>query len=54
MVTVENVSEGRPVMRGVLVPHPAPGGVLVIRARGGAPYGAPVNGGAGDCRIAVP
>jgi hypothetical protein len=54
VVTVENVSEGRPVMRGVLVPRPAPGGALVVRSRGGAPYGAPVNGGAGDCRIAVP
>ena len=34
---VENVSEGRPVMRGVWCPILLPGGALVVRARGARP-----------------
>ncbi len=45
VLVVENVQEGRPVMRGALAVRPGPGGAIVIRARQGAPYG--------PCRIPV-
>src|SRR6266542_3751698 len=41
VVIVENVREGRPVVHGALVGPPGGTGSLVIRARRGAPYGAP-------------
>jgi hypothetical protein len=53
VLVVENVKEGRPVMRGALVAAPAGKGSLVVRARRGAPYGAPANGGPGPCRVSA-
>jgi hypothetical protein len=53
VLVVENVREGRPVMHGALVAAPGGKGSLVVRARGGAPYGAPPGGGHGPCRVAV-
>ncbi len=53
VLTVENVREGRPVMRGALVARPAPGSSLVVVGKKGAPYGLPLQGGAGGCRIAM-
>jgi len=53
VVVVENVREGRPVVRGALVVPPGGKGSLVIRARRGAPYGTPAAGGSGPCRIAA-
>jgi hypothetical protein len=52
VLVVENVREGRPTMRGALVGVPGGKGTLLVRARKGAPYGAPLGGGAGPCRIA--
>jgi len=54
VVTVENVEQGRPVMRGALIVPPAPGGAIVVRSLRGAPYGAPPAGGPGPCRVATP
>jgi hypothetical protein len=51
VLVVENVKEGRPVMHGALVVAPAGTGSLLVRARRGAPYGAPPGGGAGPCRV---
>lgn len=51
VVIVENVREGRPVVHGALVGPPGGTGSLVIRARRGAPYGAPAAGGSGPCRV---
>jgi hypothetical protein len=51
IVTIETISEGRPVMHGALIEPPGPGGSLLVRALGGAPYGAPLNGGPGPCRV---
>ncbi|HKQ71867.1 MAG TPA: hypothetical protein VJT73_21130 [Polyangiaceae bacterium] len=53
VITVENVREGRPVMRGALAPRPPEGGAIVVQAPRGAPYGAPANGGPGPCRLAA-
>jgi hypothetical protein len=53
VLVIENVKEGRPVMRGALVAAPGGKGSLVVRARRGAPYGAPANGGPGPCRVAI-
>jgi hypothetical protein len=53
VLVVENVKEGRPVMHGALVAAPGGKGSLVVRARRGAPYGAPPNGGAGPCRVST-
>jgi hypothetical protein len=52
VLVVENVREGQPRMRGALVGVPGGKGTLLVRARKGAPYGAPPGGGAGPCRIA--
>jgi hypothetical protein len=51
VLTMENVRDGAPVVHGALVVPPAPGGALVIRARRGAPYGAPLAGRSGPCRL---
>jgi hypothetical protein len=51
VVVVENVREGLPTMHGALVVAPTGKGTLVVRARRGAPYGAPPSGGAGPCRV---
>jgi hypothetical protein len=51
VLIVENVKEGRPVMHGALVAPPAGKGSLLVRARRGAPYGAPPGGGPGPCRV---
>jgi hypothetical protein len=53
VLVVENVKEGRPVMRGALIAAPGGKGSLVVRARRGAPYGTPANGGPGPCRVAT-
>jgi hypothetical protein len=53
VVVVESARQGQPVMRGALAASPGPNGVLVIRGRNGAPYGAPPSGGPGPCRIAL-
>jgi hypothetical protein len=53
VVVVENVKEGRPAMHGALVVSPGGKGVLVVRARLGAPYGAPAGGGQGPCRVSL-
>jgi len=52
-LTVENVREGRPVMRGALIARPGPGSSIVVVGKKGAPYGTPPQGGTGGCRIAL-
>jgi len=51
VLVVENVRDGAPAMRGALVSPPSDKGALVVRARRGAPYGAPSAGGPGPCRL---
>jgi len=51
VLVMENVREGAPVVHGALVVPPGPAGTLIVRSRGGAPYGAPVAGGRGPCRL---
>jgi hypothetical protein len=51
VVVVENVGEGRPVMRGALTTSPGPNGAIVVRTRHGTPY--PAASGTGSCRIAL-
>jgi hypothetical protein len=51
VVVVENVREGRPIMRGALVAAPGPNGSIVVRSRHDTPY--PSASGAGGCRIAL-
>jgi hypothetical protein len=53
VLSVENVREGRPVMRGALVTRPVTGSSLVVVGKKGTPYGLPPQGGAGACRIAL-
>ncbi len=52
VLVVENVRNGAPAMRGALVSPPSDKGALIVRARKGAPYGAPSAGGSGPCRLA--
>lgn len=51
VLIVENVSEGRPIMRGALAASPGPGGGIVVRTRRDMPY--PAASGAGPCRVAL-
>ena len=53
VLVVENVREGAPTVHGALVASPSGKGTLFVRARSGAPYGAPAAGGAGPCRISL-
>jgi hypothetical protein len=53
VLSVENVREGRPVMRGALVTPPVTGSSLVVVGKKGTPYGSPPRGGAGACRVAL-
>jgi hypothetical protein len=53
VLSVENVREGKPVMRGALVARPAPGSSIVVVGKKGTPYGTPPQGGAGGCRVAM-
>jgi hypothetical protein len=52
VLSVENVPQGRPVMRGALVARPAPGSSLLVVGRKGTPYGSAPQGG-GACRVAL-
>jgi hypothetical protein len=49
VLTVENVGEGGPIMRGVIAPYPGPNASIVVRTRHDTPY--PAASGAGPCRI---
>ena len=49
VVVVENLREGRPIMRGALAASPGPNGAIAVRTRHGAPY--PAASGSGPCRI---
>ena len=51
VLVVENVGQGRPIMRGALTPSPGPNGAIVVRTRNNAPY--PAASGPGPCRIAL-
>ena len=53
VLVVENVREGLPTVHGALVAPPSGKSTLVVRARRGAPYGAPASGGSGPCRLAL-
>jgi len=53
ILTVENVREGRPVMRGALVARPAPGSSIVIVGKKGTPYSASAQGAAGGCKVSL-
>jgi hypothetical protein len=53
VLSVENVREGRPVMRGALVTKPVSGSALVVVGKKGTPYGSPAQGGPGGCRVAL-
>jgi hypothetical protein len=52
ILNVENVREGRPVMRGALVARPAPGSSIVVVGKTGTPYSASAQGAAG-CRVSL-
>jgi hypothetical protein len=51
VVVVENVREGRPIMRGVLAAPPGANGAITVRTRHDTPY--PAASGTGPCRIAL-
>jgi hypothetical protein len=51
VLVVENVGEGRPIMRGALAAPPGPNGAIAVRTRHGTPY--PAASGTGPCRIAL-
>ncbi|HMI87354.1 MAG TPA: hypothetical protein VK550_24870 [Polyangiaceae bacterium] len=51
VVVVENVSEGRPIMRGALAAWPGPNGAIVVRTRRDSAY--PAASGSQPCRIAL-
>lgn len=53
VLVVENVREGAPTVHGALVASPSGKGMLIVRARRGAPYGAPLAGGSAPCRLAL-
>jgi hypothetical protein len=53
VLVVENVRNGAPTVHGALVASPSGKSTLVVRARRGAPYGAPASGGPGPCRLAL-
>jgi len=53
VVVVEAATRGRPVARGALVKRPEQGGGITVRGRGGVPFGTPLGGGRGACRIPV-
>jgi hypothetical protein len=49
VLVVENIGEGRPMMRGALAASPGPNGAIVVRTKTGTPY--PAANGPGPCRI---
>jgi hypothetical protein len=49
VLVVENVGEGRPIMRGALAASPGPNGAIVVRTRRDTPY--PAASGTEPCRI---
>ena len=51
VLVVENLREGRPIMRGALAAWSGPNGAIVVRTRGGPPY--PSASGPEPCRIAL-
>jgi hypothetical protein len=53
ILSVENVRQGRPVMRGALVARPASASSIVVVGKKGSPYGSPPQGGGGGCRVAL-
>jgi hypothetical protein len=53
VVFVEAARGGRPVVSGAIVERPGPKGGIVIKTRGRLPFGGPLGGGRGTCRIAV-
>jgi hypothetical protein len=52
ILNVENVRQGRPVMRGALVARPAPGSSIVVVGKKGTPYSAAAQGG-GGCKVSL-
>ena len=53
VVSIEEAHEGRPTVHGALTHRPGPGGSVIFRATGGLPFGKPVDGSKGACKIAV-
>jgi hypothetical protein len=51
VLVLENVGEGRPIMRGALTASPGPNGAILVRTRRDTPY--PAASGTGPCRIAL-
>ena len=51
VLIVEDVGNGRPIMRGALTTSPGPKGAIVVRTRHDTPY--PSASGPGPCRIAL-
>jgi len=51
VLVVENLREGRPIMRGALAVWPGPNGAIVVRTRGDKAY--PAASGPEPCRVAL-
>jgi hypothetical protein len=51
VVVVEEATHGKPVARGALVKRPDPGASIAVRGLGGVPFGTPLGGGKGPCKI---
>jgi hypothetical protein len=53
VVLVEEARRGIPVAHGALVKALDPGAVIVIRGQGTVPFGTPIGGGKGECKVAI-
>lgn len=54
VIVVEEASRGRPVARGALVKKPDPsGGSIIVRGLGDVPFGTPIGGGKGPCKVPI-
>jgi hypothetical protein len=53
VVVIEEARRGIPVARGVLVKALEPGAFVIIKGRGDVPFGTPIGGGQGACRVAI-
>jgi hypothetical protein len=53
IVLVEEARRGIPVAHGALVKALDPGAVIIIRGQGAVPFGTPIGGGKGECKVAI-
>jgi hypothetical protein len=53
VILVEEARHGIPVARGALVKALPPGASIIIKGQGNVPFGTPIGGGKGMCKVAI-